>query len=303
MRLMLAIATTAAGFLIVPLLQGCASSQSSPAAQIPTSAPQAQAQPPTQPQAPAPPSATAQTKPSTNSGDGGEQSPSALASSPVNKQAEQPEQSSGTEGAGESPAAPPTGGGSNSPQPAGAATQGGLQPDGGHKGSDTGGARTGEEQTSGLDRKLDRSLEEFDGLLLDEQQRVAEASGAAHSGSSGSGGSGSRAPGQSGEGAPAAESNPRRESGASASGGSPDAPTGKPGEQQSGAAGATSSRESDQRPPIPSDVGDGGDDDVIARQLREAAMSEEDPDLREKLWQEYRDYKESLGGKARDRDE
>ena len=48
--------------------------------------------------------------------------------------------------------------------------------------------------------------------------------------------------------------------------------------------------------PVPDDVGDGSDDDIIARQLREAAMAEEDPELREKLWQEYRDYKASIGG-------
>jgi hypothetical protein len=41
-------------------------------------------------------------------------------------------------------------------------------------------------------------------------------------------------------------------------------------------------------------VGDGNDDDIIARQLREAAMEEQDPELREKLWDEYRRYKESL---------
>jgi hypothetical protein len=47
---------------------------------------------------------------------------------------------------------------------------------------------------------------------------------------------------------------------------------------------------------VPPDVGDGSDDDIIARQLREAAMNEEDPELREKLWQEYRDYKNSTKG-------
>jgi len=46
---------------------------------------------------------------------------------------------------------------------------------------------------------------------------------------------------------------------------------------------------------VPEDVGDGRDDDVVARQLREAAMSEEDPELREKLWEEYREYKRSAG--------
>ena len=42
---------------------------------------------------------------------------------------------------------------------------------------------------------------------------------------------------------------------------------------------------------MPTDVGDGNDDDVVARQLREAAMKEKDPQLQAKLWQEYRDYK------------
>ena len=46
---------------------------------------------------------------------------------------------------------------------------------------------------------------------------------------------------------------------------------------------------------VPPDVGDGRDDDVVARQLREAAMKEKDPVLREKLWQEYREYKKSVG--------
>ena len=47
--------------------------------------------------------------------------------------------------------------------------------------------------------------------------------------------------------------------------------------------------------PVPPDVGDGKNDDVVARQLREAAMKEKDPAIREKLWQEYRDYKKGTG--------
>ena len=44
----------------------------------------------------------------------------------------------------------------------------------------------------------------------------------------------------------------------------------------------------------PADVGDGNDDDVVARQLRAAADSEPDPVLREKLWDEYRKYKAGM---------
>ena len=41
----------------------------------------------------------------------------------------------------------------------------------------------------------------------------------------------------------------------------------------------------------PKDIPSGDDDDVVARQIREAAMREKDPKLRDKLWDEYRKYK------------
>jgi hypothetical protein len=41
----------------------------------------------------------------------------------------------------------------------------------------------------------------------------------------------------------------------------------------------------------PEDVPTMVDDDIIARQLREAALTEDDPELRERLWDEYRKYK------------
>lgn len=41
----------------------------------------------------------------------------------------------------------------------------------------------------------------------------------------------------------------------------------------------------------PDDVPALVDDDIIARQLREAALTEEDPVLRERLWDEYRKYR------------
>lgn len=42
---------------------------------------------------------------------------------------------------------------------------------------------------------------------------------------------------------------------------------------------------------IPDDVADARDDDVVARQLREAAMAETDPEIRAKLWADYQKYK------------
>ncbi|WP_139169385.1 hypothetical protein [Microbulbifer yueqingensis] len=44
-------------------------------------------------------------------------------------------------------------------------------------------------------------------------------------------------------------------------------------------------------PVVPADIPEGDDDDVVARQIREAATREKDPELRERLWEEYRKYK------------
>ena len=66
------------------------------------------------------------------------------------------------------------------------------------------------------------------------------------------------------------------------------------GEERAGGkdGGVSESRE------VPADVGDGEDDDIVARQIREAAERERDPALREKLWEEYRRYKKSRRGTA-----
>jgi hypothetical protein len=42
---------------------------------------------------------------------------------------------------------------------------------------------------------------------------------------------------------------------------------------------------------MPEDVGDGNGDDELARQLRELATKETDPELRDLYWEEYRKYK------------
>ena len=45
---------------------------------------------------------------------------------------------------------------------------------------------------------------------------------------------------------------------------------------------------------IPEDIPSPQGDDIVAKQLREAAMAEQDPELREKLWEEYKRYKAGL---------
>ena len=60
----------------------------------------------------------------------------------------------------------------------------------------------------------------------------------------------------------------------------------------------TTSRDGSRKGGKGSSSGDRGradaeDDDIVARQLREAAENETDPELKEKLWKEYEEYKKS----------
>ena len=65
------------------------------------------------------------------------------------------------------------------------------------------------------------------------------------------------------------------------------APSGEPRDQEVGGnAGNVGASQ-----PLPDDIGDGRGDNVIERQIRQAALQESDPALREQLWDEYRRMK------------
>jgi hypothetical protein len=144
---------------------------------------------------------------------------------------------------------------------------------------DIAGERTGIEATAALDAELFAGLGEFDEMLLREQERVKAAAprtDAASGGGAGGGGGGS-----SGSGSDAGEFDDSGDT-ESASGGEPTYGQGAgPGSRQA----STSSS-------APPGTPDGSDDDVVARQLREAAEKETDPELQKKLWEEYRKYKQ-----------
>lgn len=150
-------------------------------------------------------------------------------------------------------------------------------------------AQTRAERARALDGEFDRSLGDFDERLAREQgelqgmedkqasanqQRARQDGGQAGGGQPGSGeGQISRAPAPlppvTGGGLLPEEGTRRRG-------------PGSPGDRAS-------------LPPVPDDVPSGQNDDVVARQLREAAENETDPALREKLWDEYRQYKRNSG--------
>ena len=193
----------------------------------------------------------------------------------------QPEEASmGDPGSGNRSGEPTEPGGPAVPEDARAAASGG---------SIRQGSQTAGERTAALDEELARSLAEFDGELLREQEllekeRREEASAAAAEEAA----SGAQSGGYSGGGEYADTALDEAEVGDAGEelGGAEEQEV---AEQEGEASGGSAGGGGGGR--VPSDVGDGSDDDIIARQLREAAMTEDDPELREKLWQEYRDYK------------
>ena len=158
-------------------------------------------------------------------------------------------------------------------------------------------ASTAGEQVNTLENILGRSLGDFDEMLLKEQDRLAsrqsrqrESGGSGSTGSTGSGGQSGKNTGSStGKNAGQEKRGKEdkklsRESTAGAAAGTAPASTeNTAGEGQA----AASSRASN-----PENLS--VDDDIVARQLREAAEKETDPELKEKLWEEYRKYKSAL---------
>jgi hypothetical protein len=147
--------------------------------------------------------------------------------------------------------------------------------------------QTNQERVAALDQELSKSLGDFEGAMADEQIRVAQAGSENRdmgTGDTGFGsGSGGMADSPASQGGWPSEQDglgtQQQEQGdGSASGGRSSQSSSEAG---AGADGSTT----------PADVGDGMDDDIVARQLREAAEKEKDPELREKLWDEYRKYK------------
>ena len=151
---------------------------------------------------------------------------------------------------------------------------------------------------SASDAELERALEaweqhasEVDRILQEEQARAEAARGdrgrpgdGGRGGATGSSGSGGGSASGSGYGPGSGSADDPAEGGSAESA---TASAGIPG----GEALDSSRPSNDLGYPTPPDVGDGSDDDTLARQLRELAMNEPDPELRERYWEEYRKHK------------
>jgi hypothetical protein len=161
-----------------------------------------------------------------------------------------------------------------------------------------------EDRIKALERQLNESLAAFDEMLLRELRTLQAASGkrmkglaeaAAQAGRQ-AGEKGRETDGEKGSAAEGAEgSAPEAAKGEKTGTGGDPAKTpgsGKPGET-AGASQEAGGWGSEGTGAPPGAYTSSADDDIVARQLREAAEKETDPELKAKLWKEYEDYKKS----------
>ena len=137
--------------------------------------------------------------------------------------------------------------------------------------------KTSAEKTAVLDAELRAGMGEFDEMLLLEQERIKAAAPHASDNSEQGGGQGGGADEGGATGGAGQQATDSADGSSDQQGGA------GPGKQQHTARAGT-----------PPDIPDGSDDDVVARQLREAAEKETDTELKKKLWEEYRKYKKGV---------
>ena len=139
------------------------------------------------------------------------------------------------------------------------------------------GPLTPAEQVAILDAQLEKGAGEFDTIIMksQEEQRAAARAQAAKRPPTPIGSANS---GSAGQGNGSYENGTADAGGYTAGGG------------MGGAAVGGRVPQNTAKYPPPTDIPNGNNDDVVARQLREAAMREPDPAVRERLWDEYRKY-------------
>jgi len=157
--------------------------------------------------------------------------------------------------------------------------------------------QTSGEKVAELEKDFNAALGEFDEMLLEEQETVA-----AHIPKQRENSSSSSSPYDADKGLPTWQSSDKQSSA--------DQPV-ESDESQRGTSKNSSSQESvrntsntgagigkKDQTKLPPTAGrkdlSKDDDDIVARQLREAAEQETDPEIKAKLWEEYRKYKEGI---------
>ena len=137
------------------------------------------------------------------------------------------------------------------------------------------------ERKERLEGELEESVGGFDEVLADEQREISTVGRNTEGFGGGQGGAGT---GRVGLGKQAGGGGSGGGQGGGAAG---TVPGGPPAEQQASVGGLS---EEEIKARTPDDIPELVSEDIVAKQLREAALAEEDPELRERLWEEYRTY-------------
>lgn len=153
--------------------------------------------------------------------------------------------------------------------------------------------------TAAYDAELEEKLAEIDGILLKEQQAIKGTAGGDPSNSNWTGDDGAdnngkfaEASGDAGGGNSEGQPTDSEGGGSAGTGMASANATGEgTSEQYEPGAGPGVSKGEDLPEFVSKDIPDGSDDDVVLKQLREAAEAETDPALKEELWNEYKRYK------------
>ena len=134
-------------------------------------------------------------------------------------------------------------------------------------------AETEEEKIRRLEKELEQALAQFDNCIVEESKSLEESGGGAAAASASTTASGEN------------ESENLKESSSTPS-------TSIISDGDFNLEESNSRQISSSNGSIPKDVElIDDDDDIVATQLRELAMAEEDPNLRDQLWDKYREYK------------
>lgn len=144
---------------------------------------------------------------------------------------------------------------------------------------------TAAERQARLEGTLEESVGDFDEVLAEEQREIStvgrntEGYGGGEGGSGGGVGLGKQGGGSGGG------------SGSGGGNGGGGASASSSAQNQAGSSPSIAGMSEEERAArTPEDIPDLVSEDIVAKQLREAALAEEDPALRERLWEEYRNY-------------
>ncbi len=161
-------------------------------------------------------------------------------------------------------------------------------------------SQTSDERRTALDKRLNDSLGSFDAQLRKEQQKIAQERDARQTSIAtvaSDGGTGTAGNADDSGSAAAENSGKASRAHASSANKGADARAERSGDLKSEKTRVSGNGAASGNGAVASEIPDGSDDDIVARRLRKAAEQETDPELREKLWKEYVEYKKNAQGR------